>query len=116
MAEIGGQHADVLVEVHPGAIPPEQGVDGESCVAYAEFRITGIRWTAGLCALPGCFGWWGPLSVGVFVRIIPARRRHRPSESSQPIREGAGWLAALLGAARIGEESPVCSFHYRMQR
>ena len=19
-----------------------------------------IRWTAGLCALPGCFAWWGP--------------------------------------------------------
>jgi len=29
---------------------------------------------------------------------------------------GADDLAALLSAARVGEESPACSFHYRMQR
>jgi len=28
------------------------------CVAYAEFRINDIRWTAGLCALSACFCWW----------------------------------------------------------
>jgi hypothetical protein len=27
---------------------------------YGEFPISAIRWTAGLCALPGCFGRWGP--------------------------------------------------------
>ena len=52
----------------------------------------------------------------VFRPHDPGGRCYRASESSQPIRDGAGWLAALLSAARIGEESLVCSFHYRMQR
>ena len=28
--------------------------------AYAEFRISAIRWTAGLCALSASCCWWGP--------------------------------------------------------
>ena len=41
---------------------------------------------------------------GVVVRIIRAVG-HRPSVSSQPISDGAGWL----GAACVGEES-LCQF------
>jgi hypothetical protein len=83
--------------------------------AYGEFPIRGIRRTAGLCALPACFCWWGPCR-SCFRPHNPGGQCYRVSESSQPIRDGAGWLAALLGAARIGEESLVCSFRYRMQR
>src|ERR1017187_7165238 len=37
-----------------------------------------------------------------------------PGQRVEPANQrGAGWLAALLGAARIGEGSLVCSFHYR---
>ena len=46
---------------------------------------------------------------GVVVRIILLGRCHRPSESSQPIRDGAGLLPAQLGAVRLGEES-LCQF------
>ena len=50
------------------------------------------------------------LLAGVVVRIILLGECQCPSESSQPIRDGLGsWLAALLGAARIGEES-LCQF------
>ena len=48
--------------------------------------IFGIRWTAGLCALPGCLAWWGPRRW-CFRPHNPGGCRHRPSESSQPIRE-----------------------------
>ena len=50
------------------------------------------------------------LLAGVLVRIIRLGRRQCPSESSQPIEDVAGWLAASLGAARIGEES-LCLFN-----
>ena len=53
---------------------------------YAEFRITGIRRTAGLCALSACFGWWGPCRW-CFRPHNPGGRCYRASESSQPIRE-----------------------------
>ena len=43
MAEIGGQRADVLVEVHPGAMPPDQGVDGKavSQIMYPRAHCSG---------------------------------------------------------------------------
>ena len=65
----------------------------------------GIRRTAGLCGLSGVFRLVGAAWRVVVVRIIRGGRCQRPSESSQPIRDGAGWLAAPLSAARIGEES-----------
>lgn len=49
------------------------------------------------------------LSAGVVVRMILGIGAHHPSVSSQPISGGAGWLASLLGTARIGEES-LCQF------
>src|SRR5919112_1807351 len=51
---------------------------------YGEFPITGIRWTAGLCALPGRVPGGGRVG-GVFVRIISVVGGHLPSESSQPV-------------------------------
>jgi hypothetical protein len=82
---------------------------GQGCTTSA------IRWTAGLCALRACFCLWGWYRW-CFGPHNPGGRCYRASESGQPVRDGAGWLAALLGAARIGEESLVCSFRYRMQR
>ena len=58
----------------------------------------------------------GGRAGGVFVRIILAGRCHRVQRVEPADQDGAGWLAALLSAAGIGEESLVCSFHYRMQR
>jgi hypothetical protein len=55
-------------------------------VGYAEFRITGIRWTAGLCALSECLGWWGPCR-GCFRAHNPGGRGHRANDSSQLIKE-----------------------------
>ena len=50
---------------------------------------------------PGLFP--GPMFrvmlAGVVVRIILLGRCQCPSESSQPIGDGAGWLTALLGCS-----------------
>ena len=50
MAEIGVQRADVLVEVHPGARPPDQGVDGKalSLIMYAPAHGSGANADADL--------------------------------------------------------------------
>ena len=39
------------------AVPVDQGADQRRYAAYAEFRITAIRWTAELCALSACCCW-----------------------------------------------------------
>ena len=83
--EIGGQQRQPGVDVAAVAVPVEQG-GRRSCAGYGEFPISAIRWTAGLCALPGRFAWWGPRR-SCFRPHNPDGRCHRPSESSQPIRE-----------------------------
>jgi integrase len=82
--------------------------------ARPDCTTSDIRRTAGLCALLVCFRWWGPCgwcfrphNPGGLVSV-PACRASRSG--------GTGWLAALLGVGRIGEESLLCSFRYRMQR
>jgi len=45
VAEIGAQRADVFVEVHPGARPPDQGIDGKavSQIMYARAHGSGAN-------------------------------------------------------------------------
>ena len=55
----------------------------------------------------------GTVATGAIDPIGPIADAQRVEPADK---DGAGWLAVLLGAARISEESPACSFHYRMQR
>ena len=64
----------------------------------------------------GVFLLAGAVSAGVLVRIILVVRRQHPSESCQPVGGGVDRPSTTAGGAGIGEESLLCSFHYRMQR
>ena len=55
-------------------------------VSYADFRISDFRWTAGLCALSGCFTWWRACRWRVRAHN-PGGRGHGANDSSQLIKE-----------------------------
>src|ERR1035441_8410683 len=58
------------------------GCEPRRYACYVEFAISGIRWTAGLCALLAWFCWWG-LRRWCFRPHNPGGRCYRVSESSQ---------------------------------
>ena len=56
----------------------------EACVSVGTTHD--IRWTAGLCALSGCFGWWRRCRWRIWAHN-PGGSVQRPRESSQLIKE-----------------------------
>lgn len=66
----------------PGCVPARRGAGPGS-------TISGIRRTAGLCALSGFFCWWGPCRW-CFRPHNPGGRGHRANDSSQPAGSAVG--------------------------
>ena len=60
------------------------------------YMDSNIRWTAGLCALPDCFVWWGPCRW-CFRPHNPGGRRHRPQRVELADQGGRGLARSAAG-------------------
>ena len=104
VAEVGGQHGDVLVDVSAGAVPADQGVDGKAVSQIMDPRAARSR-CGRRCAVVICLNVLStPLRVE---RGADAGEEERPRAGSraQPVTLG-GVAAQRLGGRRVQRHQP----------